>query len=1018
MIELNIHLQYGIRAVSPDDPERLIGCFVESPDVHHWLHAASTLTSNTENCVYFPWSKDGKIEGVFICEQAPIANRKALPHLTQERSLLFQSVKLPDELRDYQLWIPVGASLSPDPQPTEWANVLSGKPPCLVWHPGIGLLAWHREHIRNIDSLIATPRSTRRCWEMATPGTAFPERLLRLDVPLPPTLDQWLADTSQGIGIANKDIEKLPPTRSENRGRPVRNTISIVKSGMGQAVGWFADRVEGALHQGKKLIGAITPGSGNSAKEMTGKKLGSTSTHRPRALPGWQWIESMRAWANQQMKQWNETLEARRESSVNRLMEMLDKDPEEGLRYAIPINNADAGRGQGTPGSDLVARQFGLQNTPGGSSDPWSLSWNVQQKLRTKYTQLAQQELRAGRAERAATIYIQLLGDYQQAAQALEQGKLYRQAADIYQQRLHNIGKAAEMQVYAGNFEAAVALYQKLNDHLKVGDLYSQLNMEMEASLAYRKHVEMLSSSGKWCAAADVLLNKLHAVDEAINLLQSQWPVGISASVCADKTFSILADKELHERALSEVKRLLDDPSTKVCGVWPVELVSKLAQEYPDQSVREESASAVFVLASQAIQNTAERSTLARITNSLTRAIPTDKLLGRDSRRYTQQRIEEINQQTNSTKNRGLIVYDSYRQTDSARSILPLSEIQLSERVHWFGMIPTPFELLCIGQRDRDLVIKIVLGEERSQPHLERVRKAYFASSEVPRWARHATWTQQGKSKSLFVIGGHGHNPEFRHSHIHEHELSLLEASANILDCYSSGQRSSSPNTLETAVFLSAQEDRFTIGHFSADGSVHYPYQENPQEFRSFELKAQERIESELGTIDGSSSERVFAEMFRNPWRIGGISANLVVSCGNQINLLHEGKIVHEHELFSPICSLSMSSPWSSPRAILGMERGIAVQNLRSTDDFRTCVLDRELEAPRGCILPSGQILVAHQAGVNLYSIRGNRSTLDGTYRHKGVPVTIAAVETDELFVWTLTTSGRLQKWPSGRDRR
>ncbi|MFN7840436.1 MAG: hypothetical protein ACK5YR_23855 [Pirellula sp.] len=1018
MIELNIHLQYGISAESPHDPERLIGCFVESPDAHRWLHAASTLTPNTENCVYFPWSKDGKIEGVFICERTPNANRKALPDLVQETTLLFHSVKLPDELRDYQLWIPVGANLSPVPQPTEWANVLSGKPPCLVWHPGIGLLAWHKEHFRNIDSLIATPRSTLRCWEMAAPGTAFPERLLRIDVPVPPTLDQWLTDSSKGIGIANTDIEKLPPTRSEHRGRPVRNAISIVKSGMGQAVGWLADRVDGALHQGKKLIGAITPGSANSSGKMTGKKLGSTITDRPRALPGWQWIQSMRTWANRQMKQWNETLEARREASVNRLMEMLDKDPEEGLRYAIPIKNADSGRGQGTPGSELVARRFGLQDSPGGSSDPWSLSWNAQQKLRSKYTQLAQQELRAGRAERAATIYIQLLSDYPQAAQALEQGQLYRQAAEVYQERLHNISKAAEMHVYAGNFEAAVALYQKLNDHLKVGDLYSQLNMEIEASMAYRKHVEMLASSGKWCAAADVLLSKLHAVDEAIDLLQSQWPVGISASICADKTFSVLAEQELHERALLQIKRFIDDPSTKACGVWPVELVSKLAQEYPDQSVREESASAVFVLASQAIQNTAERSTLARITNSLTRAMPTDKLLGRDSRRYTQQRIEEINQQVNSKKNPGLIVYDSYRQTDSAKSILPLAQIQLEEQIHWFGMIPTPFELLCVGQRDRDLVIKIVLGEERSQPNLERVRKAFFASSEVPRWARHATWTQQGKSRSLFVIGGHGHNPEFSHSHIHEHELTLLEANANILDCYTSGLRSSSPNTLEPAVFLSAQEDRFTIGHFSADGSVHYPYQETPQGFRSFEQKAQEGIQSKHAAIDGSLAERVFAEMFRNPWRIGGTSSNLVVSCGNQIILLHEGKIVHEDELFSPICSVSMSSPWSSPRAILGMERGIAVQYLRSTDDYRTCVLDRELETPRGCFLSSGQILVAHQSGVNLYSVRGNRSTLDGTYRHKGSPLTIAAVETDELFVWTLTTSGRLQKWPSGRDRR
>ena len=158
--------------------------------------------------------------------------------------------------------------------------------------------------------------------------------------------------------------------------------------------------------------------------------------------------------------------------------------------------------------------------------------------------------------------------------------------------------------------------------------------------------------------------------------------------------------------------------------------------------------------------------------------------------------------------------------------------------------------------------------------------------------------------------------------------------------------------------------------------------------------------------------------MFQNPWRIGGTRSNLIVSCGNQINLLNEGKIVFEHELFSPICSLSMNSPWSSPRAILGMERGIAVQYLRSTDDYRTCVLDRELQSPRGCFLPSGQILVAHQAGVNLYSVRGNRSTMDGTYRHKGSPITIAAVETDELFVWTLTTSGILQKWPSGRNGR
>ena len=125
---------------------------------------------------------------------------------------------------------------------------------------------------------------------------------------------------------------------------------------------------------------------------------------------------------------------------------MLQNNPDEGLRYALPMQG-DAHRGIGAAGWELTTRDvdFQLSRLGGGqAADFWNLDEQWRKKLFNQYRQCAQREISLGRHRRAAYIFAELMGDHNSAAATLADGGHFREAAVLYKERLRQPRQAAD----------------------------------------------------------------------------------------------------------------------------------------------------------------------------------------------------------------------------------------------------------------------------------------------------------------------------------------------------------------------------------------------------------------------------------------------------------------------------------------------------------------------------------------------------------------------------------------------
>ena len=249
--------------------------------------------------------------------------------------------------------------------------------------------------------------------------------------------------------------------------------------------------------------------------------------------------------------QWNrvqqdfQNLEERNKKDVDRLMDLLKKDPDLALQYAIPLNEGGVARGgrSGQLGFEKRWFDFSLMGKPGRSGASGSVDLGDHYyDLQRQYLATADELIKRKDYQKAAFIYMKLLKDYNKAAGTLEEGKYYQEAATIFLKHAGNKRKAAECFEKGNMTHDAIALYKELNENEKVGDLYMSLANKPQADIYYEKVATDYQIRGQYVKASQVYRDKMKNDTTAQTVLLEGWRAQKDAVNCLQNYFTHIPD--------------------------------------------------------------------------------------------------------------------------------------------------------------------------------------------------------------------------------------------------------------------------------------------------------------------------------------------------------------------------------------------------------------------------------------------------------------------------------------------
>ncbi len=510
-----------------------------------------------------------------------------------------------------RLYAPVEARVEPEVADAELASLLGSDDRTYVWHPAVGLVAFEPGDALRVEDLLAAPPRREAAWDRAQPGVAVNRRILSIEPLSPPTIETILEEGRGDIGSQPLESDRLPPSPDEPGGGPLASLGQAMQGFLARAARWMAKGLARGRGQGS---GAAAPGM----------------------------LSRVAAWAERQLARLSEQLLAERFREISRLLHLLETDPDEGLRYALPLAEAGhAPRGLAPPGSRLGRRNvdFTLRGLGGGPADYWRLPGQYHQRLHAKYRALANRELQLGRYRRAAYIFAQLLGDLPAAASALTSGGHWREAAALYRERLHRPWDAARCLEQGGLWSEAISLYSELGAHEKAGDLYARLDQRENAERAWRLAVHAHDLADNHLEAARLLEEKLNAPGEALGRLDAGWPGSHQAAQCLQQSFRLLGRLGRHDETLRRIERLTWR-SLPDHAVGPlVDNLAQVATGYPDETVRRHAADATRRQAAELLPQSTPLAAEHYVT-AVASLVPDDRLLARDCERFVRRHRE------------------------------------------------------------------------------------------------------------------------------------------------------------------------------------------------------------------------------------------------------------------------------------------------------------------------------------------------------------------------------------------
>ena len=346
-----------------------------------------------------------------------------------------------------------------------------------------------------------------------------------------------LIEEALNAGVEREDLKDKPLNLAEKlRLKLYRSVLGAANAGAGIGGGGAA----GAAAGGKSSGG----GDGRASKlQQLAAKLG---------LSGAEAIGKMLADLND--------LEERNRREVDKLLDLMKKDPESALRYAIPLDEHGYSRGGTSANFKMQDRgsNFSLfgnrRGGSGGRSGGGSVNLGEEYfRLQQQYRAAAEELKRQGKYEKAAYIYLKLLNDARAAAETLKLGEHYEQAATVYLRYLKDKQAAAQCYVKGKIYEQAIPLYTELGKWEVVGNLNRLLNKEKAALAAYEKQVDLYLERYSYIKAAKLVQEKMYDLPRTQTILLKGWEEDRDAYNCLQYYLSNLPDDATAWRELQRI---------------------------------------------------------------------------------------------------------------------------------------------------------------------------------------------------------------------------------------------------------------------------------------------------------------------------------------------------------------------------------------------------------------------------------------------------------------------------------
>lgn len=608
MNPVSIHLRPSVEPPARGEAGAVL---VMGNDAQAWLAEAAAWPAAASDGAQFyvlPVSlTDTRPGGVLI---VPGGGRKVLP----------SARAMPCDQVHPNVWVPRGATLLPAlaADETKWLFLYHQH----LVHPSLGLISWDAQDALEPRQLLALPATQLgSSWEMAVPGPAPRPRLQTVGLNLDGADLSFLEKAGADIG----DKSHSDFTKTQSMGEKVRDALGGAAAlGLG-AVGGIIGAGAAALGGLGNLLGA----GGN--KSGAGRKAGGRpATSKPGLF------DFLKQWAEQQTK----ALQERRHKELDRLMKLLESNPAEGLRFALPLAGDSDARGYAANAGDRLSLRnpsLGNLGRGGGVVDPWNLDANWRWKLQQRYREVAADELKRGRYERAAYIYGELLGEWRMAADALMQGGKFREAARLHQLKTRNDLVAAECLEKGGLLAEAIAIFAPYGQHERCGDLWTRMGRRSEA---FRSYLGAVRVAGDRIATARILEQKMHLHGWAAAVLASGWPHSTEAQRCVKEHFALLGRCRAEDECFVQTERLAQHAETLLRTPEAIRDIAQLGLTLPFPRARERFALLGRLAIASRVRRTPTEKAACKFLECLPLFEPDDALLKTDVRRFMTKKIE------------------------------------------------------------------------------------------------------------------------------------------------------------------------------------------------------------------------------------------------------------------------------------------------------------------------------------------------------------------------------------------